>query len=285
MLCGFIQFLTWVLFWFIVLEVRDTASLRVAPAVTLFGVERNVGTMRLAQFTQEEFREPYEAYRSLATRAIGDQLWVAYIPFEAGKGEGNQMPQPSLEAMDRERTRLRELADDATGSFEKMAENVLKLSFAGTIIGIGQSLFEARNLDTADPIEKILVKSEMFAGIGTAFGNTLVGIGLSMACLFYVEAVLARWLKSIESNAQLIRDFGTSGPPLKISPVEAPLPPINDEEEEVQRSALEKFGAISLLLLVLLLALRHATSLTEFLSQAWSYLSDVVARLTQTSTR
>jgi hypothetical protein len=248
MLSGVVQLLTWVLFWLIALQLIAVARLVLGPRTSLFSLDMT-GGVSLRQLPELNFRTAYDKYRSLAARSIGDMLWVSYIPFEAAVASSAQNRKGDLESLDRERTRLRQLAEDSVSSFEKYCENILKLSFAGTIIGIGQSLFNARDLDTADPINKILVKSKMFAGIGTAFGNTLVGIGLSMVALFIVELFVARWLEAIEFNTDIIRDFALSGNPL-LSP---PVPPprlIEASTKDAPASTFEKIGALAVICFV-----------------------------------
>ena len=59
------------------------------------------------------------------------------------------------------------------------SEHLVRLALIGTLIGIGQSLFESRNTESANLVEGMIVKTKMLSGIATAFGTTIVGVLMS----------------------------------------------------------------------------------------------------------
>ncbi len=102
-------------------------------------------------------------------------------------------------------TRLRNyrdmLVDDCAthiDMLEMLGDTMLKIAFLGTVFGIGNSLFEARNLDAADPLIRLEAKSAMYAGIGMGFGATLVGIFLSIIAAKLRTGLSAAWLAGID---------------------------------------------------------------------------------------
>jgi hypothetical protein len=102
-------------------------------------------------------------------------------------------------------TRLRNyrdmLIDDCAthiDMLEMLGDTMLKIAFLGTVFGIGYSLFEARNLDAADPLVRLEAKSTMYAGIGMGFGATIVGIALSIFAAKLRTGLSAAWLADID---------------------------------------------------------------------------------------
>jgi MotA/TolQ/ExbB proton channel family len=83
--------------------------------------------------------------------------------------------------------------DAALGSLDVANEAMLKLAFVGTIWGIGSALFLVRDLDSLDPVARIITKSGMFAGIGTGFGTTMVGVLLSILASLRIQSISSRW--------------------------------------------------------------------------------------------
>lgn len=146
------------------------------------------------------FQEARASYEALRIRSNLDQIYVHTFVRESA-----HIPETSdVHAF---RQFMIERVSAQIGQLEKLADSILKLAFAGTIIGIAQALFAARDLDTANPIERLSVKAEMFAGIGVAFGTTLFGLGLVLLldrAMIWLKTV---WEGDIARSFQLVLDF------------------------------------------------------------------------------
>jgi hypothetical protein len=137
------------------------------------------------------------------------------------------------------------LIDDCVSrvdTLESIGDTMLKIAFMGTVFGIGTALFAARSLDAADPLIRLVAKSEMYAGIGMGFGATLVGIFLSILAAKLRAWLSSSWLSAIDDawrRATMFYDanFGSSVEPVAIEGVSGR----RLEYREQQRSPVDKF--------------------------------------------
>jgi hypothetical protein len=115
--------------------------------------------------------------------------------------------QSVVETLESYRNFLQDEAVSRQDILEVLGDTMLKLAFMGTIFGISSALFFARDLDTADPIEKLLAKAGMYAVIGVGFVTTLVG--LSIVASLMRSNLSTRWLNEIGTAYRLILDYGS----------------------------------------------------------------------------
>jgi hypothetical protein len=186
---GPVQLLTLAVFIFTIIE---TGGLFVrwlrAPSYVMALVEKGL-MAPLESKDKAAFDEKLEIASTQRVRAFVDRFLEKALS-------------PSTTAAE---TRLRNyrdmLIDDCTthiDMLEMLGDTMLKIAFLGTVFGIGNSLFEARNLDAADPLIRLEAKSAMYAGIGMGFGATLVGIALSILAAKLRTGLSAAWLAGID---------------------------------------------------------------------------------------
>lgn len=208
MIFGNVQLLSLVVFLVIAIEVAGLYLVHVYPKPILFKIIRGQGLERISALKSDEFEVKLEELGGRPDTSIGDRLygWVMFnrINSHYSKNYPSTSIAEGFGNFHDFRNVLTEIAETHISGLEKTAENILKLSFAGTIIGIGTSLFAARNLDTADPTFKLLVKSEMFAGIGVAFGTTLVGVLLSIFAAVLLRRFSFAWTEEINRHHELM---------------------------------------------------------------------------------
>lgn len=209
---GSIQFFTLAVFLLILLETAGRYLRWVAPRPTLISpkaIREDIAEIGEINTSEEKL----EAYRKARVRSIEDRLIFRALSTEA-KLEDNiqdmdleKTPVEQSDISPAVRTNLsdyltfmRQESESSLESLHTANDIMLKLAFAGTILGIGDALFSARNLDVADPVEKVLVKAEMFGGIGTAFGTTLLGVILSIFVSIVLQAVASSWVNRMERS-------------------------------------------------------------------------------------
>ncbi|KXF82971.1 MotA/TolQ/ExbB proton channel family protein [Enterovibrio coralii] len=207
---GSIQFLTITIFLLAILEAAGRYLRWVAPKPTLVS-EQAVRTGKVGESEIHYDENELRNYRESRVRAIEDRLIYRALATEArvstSEKLGTTEPPDRLAFSNAARTSLadylsfmRQESESTLESLHTTNEVMLKLAFAGTILGIGDALFAARNLDVADPVGKVLVKAEMFGGIGTAFGTTLLGVILSMLLSVILQAVSSSWSSRMERS-------------------------------------------------------------------------------------
>ncbi|MGU3463576.1 hypothetical protein ACLBXO_01870 [Methylobacterium sp. C33D] len=178
-------------------------------------------------------------------------------------------------------TRLRNyrdmLVDDCAthvDMLEMLGDTMLKIAFLGTVFGIGNSLFEARNLDAADPLIRLEAKSAMYAGIGMGFGATLVGIFFSIIAAKLRTGLSAAWLAGIdrawreattfyESNYRSVAANDQPAIP-GVDPIPHSYPPEKPKAKLVDR-ILTFFGVICIVVIISALVVFFA-----FGAKSWS---------------
>ena len=134
-------------------------------------------------------------------------------------------------------------------TLESIGDTMLKIAFMGTVFGIGTALFAARNLDAADPLLRLVAKSEMYAGIGMGFGATLVGILLSILAAKSRAWLMSAWLSAIDDawrRATIFYDayYGGRATPASVpgvSPVGRPYSGGKDDKRGAADKAVDAF--------------------------------------------
>jgi len=212
LLLGLIQYICLTIFIFILLHIVGfwfafVDRQPVLMALGRDGIEPIHPVARVQPGTQPNGLEPNPAfqvardsYQVSRIRSSVDQIYVHTFVRESA-----EIPETSdIHAF---REFMVERVSARVGQLEKFADSILKLAFAGTIVGIAQALFAARDLDTANPIERLSVKAEMFAGIGVAFGTTLFGLGLVLLLDRAMLWLKTAWEDDIARSFQLVLDF------------------------------------------------------------------------------
>lgn len=249
-LLGPIQLLTLAVFFFTAIE---TAGLLLrwlgAPSYVAALVDTGL-RVPLEPQDKAEFDRKLETASAQRVRAFVDRFLEKALS-------------PSTTAAE---TRLRNyrdmLVDDCTthiDMLEMLGDTMLKIAFLGTVFGIGNSLFEARNLDAADPLDRLGAKSAMYAGIGMGFGATLVGIFLSIIAAKLRTGLSAAWLAGIDRAWREATTFyetnyhsvaAISQPAVSgVVPIRPRYSPIKPKAKLVDR-ILTFFGLICILLIV-----------------------------------
>jgi hypothetical protein len=226
LLLGLIQYICLVIFLFIVLNVIGLWFTFVNRDPILVATGKG-GIQPIDPFPQDPvarppdtpvpspaFRAAMDKYREAPIRSNLDQIYVHTFARESA-----DIPETSdIHAF---RQFLVERVSARLAQLEKLADSILKLAFAGTIVGIAQALFAARDLDTANPIERLSVKAEMFAGIGVAFGTTLFGLGLVLILDRALVWLRTAWEDDIARSFHLVLDFSKTEPAQRLAKVPA----------------------------------------------------------------
>lgn len=189
MLFGLIQCATLAVFIFLLVEAAGlTARWLRAPSFVEEYVARGI-LDRLKEGDKHNFEARLEVASRARVRAFVDRFLEKALSKSATPAE----------------IRLRNfrdmLMDDCMSRLdvlEMLGDTMLKISFLGTVFGIGRALFEARDLDAAEPLIRLGAKSEMYAGIGMGFGATMVGILLSIIAAKLRSALSGAWTSAID---------------------------------------------------------------------------------------
>jgi hypothetical protein len=188
MLLGLIQWLTLTLFVFAVLECVGL-DLRWIRPKTFLSKDYSTSPSTLSELMADVQNTANERVRNTFDRFIVRGTDVA---MRAGRSE----------VRDTLRNFRDHLLEDSTAKqdlLEVLGDTILKVAFLGTVFGIGTALYYARDLDAADPLMRLSAKAQMYAGIGTGFGATMVGIGLSVFAAKFRMWLAQRWAREIES--------------------------------------------------------------------------------------
>jgi hypothetical protein len=299
MLFGDVQLLSLTVFVIICFEVIGLYFIHVFPKPILFEIKKAEGLESVSAWDDDTFAQRLEDLSKRPEASIGDRLysWLVFARIEPPYSRNYTPVAASAESVGTFhdfRSVLTELAEIHISGLEKTAENILKLSFAGTIIGIGTSLFAARNLDTADPTGKLLVKSEMFAGIGVAFGTTLVGVILSILAAVVLRRFSASWLGEINRHYELMIE-GMQFSPETLLPSFVPNPKVQADktpppipeaikqalktvvtpvaQEEGSRSY--RVGSILLLATLIVVSVIYQANIISAIEQVSSFISSL----------
>lgn len=251
-LLGPIQLLTLAVFLFAVIE---TAGLLVrwlwAPSYVASLVDKG-SRVPLELDDRTTFDKNLEAASKQRVRAFVDRFLEKALS-------------PSTTAAE---TRLRNyrdmLVDDCAthiDMLEMLGDTMLKIAFLGTVFGIGNSLFEARNLDAADPLIRLEAKSAMYAGIGMGFGATLVGIFLSIIAAKLRTGLSAAWLAGVDRAWREATTFYDTNYRSAVAVLQPAVPGVNSipnpyprPEERPKAKLIDRiltfFGIICVLLIV-----------------------------------
>lgn len=226
---GFFQLLTSAIFFFAMLETGALWARWVAPQPTLFAIKVPDGTIdptTVANISGDKI----SAFLRSGRPSIGDRIFFQGLLAAAqyvggGRADLSQRPPDSSTGTAAESKQIRiatvverlavfrqHLLDDAQGLIERLetlGDTMLKLAFMGTVFGISSALFSARGLDTADPVLRLLAKSEMYSGIGVGFGTTLTGIILSIIAAQARSSLFETWTGRIGRSFERVLDFGS----------------------------------------------------------------------------
>jgi hypothetical protein len=228
---GFFQLLTSAIFFSAMLETGALWARWVAPQPSLFSIKVPDGTIdptTVANLSGDKISAFLRSGRpSIGDRIFFQGLLAAAQYVEGGRADFSQSPPDSGTGTAAESKQIRiatvverlavfrqHLLDDAQGLIERLetlGDTMLKLAFMGTVFGISSALFSARGLDTADPVLRLLAKSEMYSGIGVGFGTTLTGIILSIIAAQARSSLFETWTGRIGRSFERVLDFG-SGP-------------------------------------------------------------------------
>lgn len=211
---GLIQYLTLVVFFFVILESFGRKWRWVNPERTLITQDKDeTGMLRNHLKEGEELANAIKAYSSAPVQSIPDRLTARAIAL-VGSGDisesSNTIGSEGAKAkvakttLEGYREFLTNEAESNIDSLHTYNEIVLKLAFVGTIWGISSALFSARELDVADPVTKILAKADMFGSIGTAFGTTLLGVLLSVLASLVIQYLTSSWGHRINSSYESV---------------------------------------------------------------------------------
>lgn len=214
---GPFHYLTLAVFVFAMIESLGLYVRWVRPSPTLYEVKE--GALQLNSTSNDVV-----TFSKTLVQSLGDQLFyqalLASPRAELEKGRSRDADQKSHD------TDVTVLSGDVIGSIESyrnhmvddaasrqepletLGDTMLKLAFMGTVYGISAALFAARQLDTADPVEKLLAKAEMYSGIGVGFGTTLTGIILSIIAAQVRSIVSGAWSYQVGRAYELIMSYG-----------------------------------------------------------------------------
>lgn len=216
---GPFHFITFAVFIFALMETVGLYYRWVRPVPTLYKVDD--GELKPV----DEAITKVSAFTKASVQSIGDKLF--YQALQTAKRAGDKQRsldssggRPSVaneaitevEVMSGVESYRHHLIDDASSRqehLETLGDTMLKLAFMGTVYGISAALFAARQLDTADPVEKLLAKAEMYSGIGVGFGTTLTGIILSIIAAQGRSIVSGAWFYQIGRAYDLLAIFGS----------------------------------------------------------------------------
>lgn len=285
---GFIQFLTLSVFIYIMIELLGLRLNLLSAPVLFFNREKRtaeppqqnaadstVPSPRAADQEDEpativktgtSFSSALEHYKKAKRRSAIDRMYVRTLLSmnreSSFPNTGNGDNGPAIGAADSFREYQVSEHDEAITALDVANEVMLKLAFAGTIWGIGNALFLARSLDTLDPIEKIIVKAGMFAGIATAFGTTLVGVILSIVASVRVQSLARSWADLINQNYRFISEIGVAAiiqnsQSLTTSDRTTLRPKAPFEKAKRPMTIIEWTGLIGLLVLISIFAWKH----------------------------
>lgn len=212
---GVIQFLTLALFVFVLSESIGRWARWVKPKATLLEIDdtENSQRFRLVENTEEDPKKlsrTIDEFHAASVQSIPDRMTGAAI-FVANQAKtevplGTSTLQEGLQtSLEGYREFLEAEADTNLDSLHTVNEAMLKVAFVGTIWGISAALFGARELDVADPVEKILAKATMFGSIGTAFGTTLIGVILSIVASTAIQYVTSAWKQKANESYETVR--------------------------------------------------------------------------------
>jgi hypothetical protein len=239
---GLIQFGTISLFFYAMIETFGLWRRWVAPDNTLYEVVAatgaSPGTVEGTGIVRPvDGEEPLKALSKTPIRSLGDRLYLVDLRAAADIKESPPATAEEFVAVHSSyRDFLREDAITRQDVLETYGDAMLKLAFLGTVYGIADALFSARGLDTADPIQRLAIKSQMYSGIGVGFGTTLLGIGLSIIAAQFRSVLATSWSERIGTAYQLLLHFGLEGFKAQANMIDPKL---------IEHTAVEPSGAIA----------------------------------------
>ncbi len=266
---GIIQFAVFVVFWYIVIECWLTWRQLISAPVVFFQTAPD-GSIDVV----DDLGTALDKYNALENRSPGDRLMARLIQASSrAPSAGASLSSSVLED-------FREFQVSETegifGSLDIANEAMLKLAFVGTIWGIGSALFLVRELDSVDSVQRIVSKSDMFAGIGVGFGTTLVGVLLSIVASFQIQNIARRWEEHVNvyyrtilnDSKNVISSYVTNLP-------SGPKPHIQHRlvVPPDRPGFFSTIGLLALLFAVLAVIYSQRESLILAVSQLWSRVS------------
>lgn len=252
---GIIQYLVLAVFVYILIESIGVRRRLFSPTdvffVTVSEPDPNSGVPhpQIKLIDPADFPAAVGEYNKRRYRSAGDRLLARILQPSPVTGTApTAAPSSVIEAF-----REYEISepDGALSSLDVVNEAMLKLAFVGTIWGIGSALFLVRDLDSLDPVARIVTKSGMFAGIGTGFGTTMVGVLFSILASLYIQSISERWEDLVNAYYRVILNVGVgqiaaiaSG--LPVAPVPRPIFPPRPHRQ----NNLNVFRTVGLLALI-----------------------------------
>lgn len=266
---GIIQFAVFAVFWYIVIECWLTWR-RLISAPIVFFKSGPDGAIELV----DDLGPALDRYNALENRSPGDRLMARLI--QASTRAPNGRPNLSSSVLEDFRAFQVSETEGALGTLDIANEAMLKLAFVGTIWGIGSALFLVRELDSLDSVQRIVSKSEMFAGIGVGFGTTLVGVLLSIVASLQIQSVGRRWEDYVNGYYRIILNDSKSVIEEYISRLPPGSKPVVRHRPVVARRTLGFFDTIGILALLtagLTIAYLNSDFLNLAIDQLWSLVS------------
>ena len=200
LLIGPIQLLTISVFLLVVFEALGRVGRWVFPK-SEFLIKPKDDEGRWMLKNDEELEKAVTFYANSSVKSIQDRLVARAILCKHGDPAfSHSDSNDKSTTVDGYREFLVAEAEAKLDSLGTMNEVMLKLAFAGTVIGIAFALFSARALDAANPITEMLAKAAMFGAIGSAFGTTLLGVILSIVASVAIQFAYSTWLDGISSS-------------------------------------------------------------------------------------
>ena len=214
---GWFQLFTLTIFVFAMLETGSLWIQWVAPHATLFVVKEEDGAID-RESVKNLSRDKLLAFQKSAWPSIGDRMFFQGLVAAAQQVRTDSAGKPATISIDYSASIVatfaafrQHLLDEALGLVERLetlGDTMLKLAFMGTVFGISTALFSARGLDTADPVLRLLAKSQMYSAIGVGFGTTLTGIILSIFAAQARSVLYETWTGKIGRSFERLLDLG-----------------------------------------------------------------------------
>jgi hypothetical protein len=225
LLIGPIQSGTIAVFSFAMLQILGLWLRYVVPGPTLYKEVAENGVVRFSKLEPDAKDLAVTQFSTSRVRSLGDSLYARVHTSAHGQeklengqkgtqsgdetsSNGVGTKETATATLESYRTYLEDDAASRQGLIEVLGDTMLKLAFLGTVFGISSALYSARGLDTADPLMKLVAKSEMYSGIGVGFGATLVGITLSITTGLARAGLARSWSRKISTAYRLILDGG-----------------------------------------------------------------------------
>jgi hypothetical protein len=275
---GVVQFGTLCIFLYAAVECVGLWLRWVSPRDVLYTVVERGGVGFIDVGDEDTLRAAVARFSRSRNRSLGDRLFARVLVAGARRPQRTDLTdndadleanQGLIATLESYRNFLQDDAVARQESLEVLSDTMLKLAFMGTVFGISKALYSARGLDTADPLARLLAKSEMYSGIGIGFGATLVGILLSIVAATIRSGLSESWMREIGTAYRLILDYGVPGFRASASMLrKEELALLGPPPPRKQKKRLGILGVIGLLVVIVLAFLLVRFALLELGSTA-----------------